>query len=205
MKQQNNSPLPNWARQYPALVVACGEDANLRREVQSTSYIDSVIHSELIDRAYERCREIDRENLQNDRQTLLSLRDELAGMAVLNWSTDTPIHTWEGVIIEPGYIVEGNVVEIELSHRGLSGTLPATLGKLPCLRILRLDNNLLTGSIPPELGNLTELLWMDISHNKLTGRIPVDLEKLGRNPHTTLQFNDNLLSRPDKNNAGDSQ
>ncbi|XP_057468806.1 leucine-rich repeat receptor protein kinase HPCA1-like [Actinidia eriantha] len=54
-----------------------------------------------------------------------------------------------------------------------SGQIPSTIGSLQQLLILSLNSNSFSGSIPPEIGYLSSLYWLDLADNKLSGRIPV--------------------------------
>ena len=110
-----------------------------------------------------------------DCETLLALRDTLAGGATLNWNASLPIQRWTGV-----FRVSGRVGYVLLEGKQLRGTLPATLGDLEGLRYLDLRNNFLTGSIPSELGDLPRLVGLRLASNRLTGSIPSELGDLKR-------------------------
>ena len=75
----------------------------------------------------------------------------------------------------------GNLTNLQILRvhwNSLSGALPAELGNLANLQILDLWDNQLTGAIPAELGNLTSLLYMDLSYNDFSGAIPAGLGNL---------------------------
>ncbi len=110
-------------------------------------------------------------------ETLLGLRDTLAGSATLNWDGSLPLTEWEGVIVEGAPL---RVRELALQDRGLTGSLPPELGRLTALRTLDLTRNELTGPLPPELGNLTELEVLNLAENYLSGAIPPELGELTR-------------------------
>ena len=120
-----------------------------------------------------------------DCETLLGFRDELAGDAALNWSASLPISDWEGVTVE-----NDRVAVLALTHKGLTGSIPAELGKLTNLDRLSLFSNQLTGTIPAELGNLTNLEALNLGGNRLTGTIPAELGKLTNLDHLRLGGND---------------
>ena len=113
--------------------------------------------------------------LLTDCDTLLSLRDDLAGSAGLNWTAGLALHRWDGVTLG------GNprrVVKLELGGKGLGSQIPSGLGGLTGLRELDLSDNDLIGSIPSELGNLTALTELRLNKNGLTGWIPTELGRL---------------------------
>ena len=113
--------------------------------------------------------------LVSDCGMLLAARDTLAGTASLNWSADTPIADWTGVVLGGTH---GRVTELDLGALGLNGRIPTELGSLANLEWLYLSGNQLTGEIPPELGGLSNLQSLDLSDNRLTGSIAKELENL---------------------------
>ena len=135
--------------------------------------------------------------LVQDCETLLRLRDALAGSAELAWNAQTPIGEWEGITIGGTPL---RVEELVLQDRGLTGSLPPELGELSELRMLDASNtghsetvwNVLTGSLPPELGNLKKLQTLDLSRNLLSGDIPPELGNM--TSLESLDFDHNLLT-----------
>ena len=117
----------------------------------------------------------DNPSLVADCETLLELRDALAGDGTLNWSESIPLTAWQGVVIGDS---PQRVVRVRLVGNGLTGTVPSELGKLSGLRTLKLDHNQLTGVIPQELAELTELEVLDLGANALSGEIPGELGEL---------------------------
>ena len=85
-----------------------------------------------------------------DCEALLDAKATLDPGDVLDWSVNTPISNWEGVSIS-----RGRVAKLQLSGKGLSGSVPVELSNLPNLTLLNLRNNELSGSIRVELGNLS--------------------------------------------------
>lgn len=59
----------------------------------------------------------------------------------------------------------------------MAGGIPAALGNLGSMGVLRLDGNRLTGSIPPELGNPEPLTILEARFNRLAGCIPPELRR----------------------------
>ena len=78
---------------------------------------------------------------------------------------------WEGVTME-----NGRVVQLKLEEFGLTGAVPAEIGRLSALRELDLDGNELT-SVPAEIGQLTSLQRFDLSNNQLTS-VPAGIGQL---------------------------
>uniref|UniRef100_A0A0D9XIT7 non-specific serine/threonine protein kinase n=1 Tax=Leersia perrieri TaxID=77586 RepID=A0A0D9XIT7_9ORYZ len=69
-----------------------------------------------------------------------------------------------------------HLCNLDLSNnRGLTGTIPKSVGNLTQLTHLHLHTNKLVGTIPAELGMLSSLLELDLSENLLTGTIPSSL------------------------------
>ena len=117
--------------------------------------------------------------------TLLTARDTLAGTATLNWSADTPITDWSGVVL--GGMSE-RVTELRLGDLGLNGRIPTELDSLTNLQYLNLSDNQLTGGIPTELGNLSNLQALYLSGNLLTGCVPDGLREVPRNDVAGLEL-----------------
>ena len=90
------------------------------------------------------------------------------------WLTHPDPCTWHGVF----ECRDGHVVWFDLSLNGLSGVIPADIGALTELDILRFWGNDLTGPIPTEIGQLTNLTQLDLSRNRLDGSIPPELGDL---------------------------
>ncbi|MYD08112.1 MAG: S8 family serine peptidase, partial [Acidimicrobiaceae bacterium] len=113
--------------------------------------------------------------LVRDCETLLSSRDQLRGSGNLNWSGDTPVTMWGGILLGGS---PRRVRELALGNNSLTGTIPAELGNLDGLEQLSIINNQLTGTIPAELGNLSNLRGLSLNNNQLTGTIPSQLGNL---------------------------
>ncbi|XP_028070516.1 probable leucine-rich repeat receptor-like protein kinase At5g49770 isoform X13 [Camellia sinensis] len=86
----------------------------------------------------------------------------------------------------------GNLTKLSnlmLVSCGFSGPIPETIGSLQQLRVLSLSSNSFSGPIPPSIGNLFNLYWLDLTGNKLSGTIPVSngntpgLDKLVKAKH----------------------
>ncbi len=104
-----------------------------------------------------------------DCEALLEALDSLVGDGSLNWTADTPVSQWDGVSLSG---TPQRVTRLVLPQQGLTGTIPAALGRLSMLTEMDLRNNQLTGEIPTELGEHTSLQELYLSGNQLTGCIP---------------------------------
>jgi leucine-rich repeat protein SHOC2 len=102
-----------------------------------------------------------------DPYTLLALREGCSELRAL-WDEAAPVTAWQGVTFgEAGDADVGRVVAIFLMGTGLTGDLPAALGRLTALKRLYLNSNKLT-SVPAALGGLTALSTLWLQGNQLT-------------------------------------
>ena len=113
--------------------------------------------------------------LVRDCFALMEGKDTLRGTGSLNWDFGRAIATWDGITVSG---TPARVTRLEAQGRKLTGTIPASLGKLSQLTRLYLQDNKLTGSIPPELGDLSNLTHFNLYYNSLSGSIPSELGDL---------------------------
>jgi leucine-rich repeat protein SHOC2 len=78
---------------------------------------------------------------------------------------------WEGVTME-----NGRVVQLKLEEFGLTGAVPAEIGRLSALTELHLGDNHLT-SLSAEIGQLAVLEVLDLGGNQLTS-VPAEIGQL---------------------------
>ena len=131
------------------------------------------------------------QGLIDDCNTLLDVKDTLAGTATLNWSKDTAMSSWDGIRLGG---TPQRVQFLLLTDKDLDGSIPALLGNLTELRRLDLDDNSLTGEIPAQLGHSKKLTHLYLFENELSGEIPPELGAM-----TALQvlyLEDNDLTGP---------
>ena len=103
------------------------------------------------------------------------------------WPEDEQPEDWKGVTIE-----NGRVVKLVFDEFGLTGAVPAEVGRLSALRVLDLRDNQLT-SVPAEIRQLTSLEKLVLALNQLTS-VPAEIGQLtslrclnlGRNQLLTL-------------------
>lgn len=77
---------------------------------------------------------------------------------------------WEGLTLDD----EGHVIEIDLSEKGLKGTIPASLFSMPYLQVLDLSQNTLTGKMEElvtENASAVNLKKLNLSNNLFSGTI----------------------------------
>jgi leucine-rich repeat protein SHOC2 len=101
------------------------------------------------------------------------------------WSEDEQPEDWEGVTME-----NGRVVKLRLFDFGLTGAVPAEIGRLSALWQLNLSCNQLT-SLPAEIGQLAALDQLYLRGNQLTN-LPVEIGQLAS--LTWLDFDGNQLT-----------
>ncbi len=127
--------------------------------------------------------------LIRDCETLLWIKDRLAGDAELNWRDSLSIREWQGIHLSAN---RSRVSEINLGFIGINGIVPPELGELNGLTYLYLNDNRLTGTIPAELGRLSNLRSLNLAVNRLSGSIPMELGRLNR--LVNLDFGQNRLT-----------
>lgn len=69
-----------------------------------------------------------------------------------------------------------SIVNLDISHNRLTGSLPGEIRFLSQLKVLKADHNQMTG-VPAEVGQLTNLEELDLAYNQLTG-LPYELGNL---------------------------
>ena len=104
------------------------------------------------------------------------------------WPEAARPEDWEEVWME-----NGRVVKLELEGFGLTGAVPAEIGRLSALRLLSLADNELT-SVPAEIGLLASLECLDLGLNQLT-RVPAEIGQLASLEVLWL-YNNKLTSLP---------
>ena len=82
------------------------------------------------------------------------------------------------------------LINMDLSHNKLIGTIPGELTSLTALRGLNLSDNHLTGNIPAMIGNIRSLESLDFSRNQLYGTIPQTMSALTSLSHLNMSYND---------------
>ena len=99
---------------------------------------------------------------------------------------------WEGVRCSR----KGEVRSLNLTARGLVGTLPSEIAVLENLEALTVSHNELAGEIPTELAALKKLETLDLSDNSLSGVIPSELGELQALRNVDVSSNEVLGAVP---------
>ena len=86
------------------------------------------------------------------------------------------ISTWAGVNCSNG----GDIINIYLRYRGLTGTIPSSIGNIGSLTFFSLGYNSIDGRIPSQVGLLTNLVYLGLSGNMLSGSLPSSIGRLTR-------------------------
>uniref|UniRef100_A0A1J3JCH4 Protein NSP-INTERACTING KINASE 2 n=1 Tax=Noccaea caerulescens TaxID=107243 RepID=A0A1J3JCH4_NOCCA len=128
-------------------------------------------------------------------QTLMDIKKELdpEGKHLASWSINgDPCRDFEGV----GCDWKGQVSNISLQGKGLSGKISPAIAELKYLTGLFLHYNSLSGDIPREIGNLSELTDLYLNVNNLSGEIPSHIGKMGSLQVLQLCYNNLTGSIP---------
>ena len=98
------------------------------------------------------------------------------------WPEAAQPEDWDGVTME-----NGRMVKLSLEAFGLTGAVPAEIGRLSALRQLNLGLNQLT-SVPAEIGQLAALEQLYLSENQFTS-LPAEIGQLTSLEVLWLNFN----------------
>ncbi|CAJ1932214.1 unnamed protein product [Sphenostylis stenocarpa] len=126
-------------------------------------------------------------------QALMSIKNALVDpYSVLgNWDGDAvdPCN-WAMVTCSSDHFVTA----LGIPSQNISGKLSPSIGNLPNLLTVLLQDNNITGPIPYEIGRLQKLQTLDLSDNVFTGQLPDSLAHMkGLN---YLRLNNNSLTGP---------
>ncbi|XP_024986581.1 putative receptor-like protein kinase At3g47110 [Cynara cardunculus var. scolymus] len=128
-------------------------------------------------------------NADTDRLALLAIQSKITEDpqgVFRSWNDSLPLCQWEGVTCGRRH---QRVTTLDLSGKGLVGSLSPYVGNLSFLRYMNFSNNQLHGSIPPEIGRLSRLQLLSLPRNSLTGEIPVNISSCSKLQHIDLSTN----------------
>ena len=140
------------------------------------------------------------------RQTLLSILHSFDAVAVACreemkacWAVDgcidaaTAVLGTRGIEFADGHLTVLGAEYVDLDSLGLTGGVPASLGKCAKLKTLLLWGNQLEGPIPDELGQCGALESLALSENQLEGAVPAtELAALTALTYLDLEDNEGL-------------
>ncbi|XP_058211452.1 receptor kinase-like protein Xa21 [Rhododendron vialii] len=106
--------------------------------------------------------------------------------ALSSWNGSLHFCHWDGVQCSRRH---ERVTAIDLTSRGLAGSLSPYIKNLSFLRELSLGNNTFTGAIPTELGSLFRLEKLNLSINGFEGKIPTSLSCCSNLRYLTITHN----------------
>ncbi|XP_074282409.1 uncharacterized protein LOC141606921 [Silene latifolia] len=122
-------------------------------------------------------RSIDHPGNATDHAALLVIKSQLkvpSNLVLSSWNDSIHHCSWEGVKCGRKH---KRVTLLDLSSRGLAGTISPFIGNLSFLKILYLCNNSLYGEIPGQLGHLFRLHELYLFNNSLVGEIPANISR----------------------------
>ena len=132
-------------------------DEELKKQIQEKMKTESKVNIFIRNDKYIRF------GIYDSRYKLMEIKNKLNDpYNRLNWSLDVPLKEWVGCTFT------GNtIVKLDLSFKGLTGSLPSEIGNLVKLEYFScIDNQLI--ALPSEIGNLVNLKYFDCQNNQLT-------------------------------------
>ncbi|XP_074279764.1 uncharacterized protein LOC141605040 [Silene latifolia] len=126
---------------------------------------------------------------ETDHNALLAIKSQLvvpSNEVLSSWNASIHHCSWEGVSCGRKH---KRVIVLNLSARGLAGTISPFIGNMSFLKIISFTNNSLYGEIPNQLGNLFRLHDLRLYNNTLVGRIPPNISKCVNLEVLSLSFN----------------
>uniref|UniRef100_A0A7N2RCC8 non-specific serine/threonine protein kinase n=1 Tax=Quercus lobata TaxID=97700 RepID=A0A7N2RCC8_QUELO len=112
---------------------------------------------------------------ETDHQALLAFKRQITRdpeNVFSSWNDSLHFCEWEGVTCGRKH---RRVTVLDLSTRGLVGSLSPYIGNLSFIREIVLVNNTIGGKIPDEVGRLFRLRVLWLSNNSFQGEIPANL------------------------------
>ncbi|XP_074282400.1 uncharacterized protein LOC141606913, partial [Silene latifolia] len=114
---------------------------------------------------------------ETDHNALLAIKSQLlvpSNGGLSSWNESINHCSWEGVTCGRKH---NRVTRLDLSSKGMAGTISPFIGNLSFLKILYLYNNSLNGKIPTQLAHLSRLQELLLNNNTLVGEIPGNISR----------------------------
>ncbi|XP_076906115.1 receptor kinase-like protein Xa21 [Bidens hawaiensis] len=128
-------------------------------------------------------------NFSTDHLALLAIKSKITydPQQVFNsWNDSLPFCQWQGVTCGRRH---QRVTILNLTDKGLVGSISPYLGNLSFIRYILIGYNQLHGSIPPDIGRLSRLQVLFLRKNSLTGEIPENISSCSRLSVVNLAIN----------------
>ncbi|XP_074279752.1 uncharacterized protein LOC141605021 [Silene latifolia] len=126
---------------------------------------------------------------ETDHTALLAIKRQIldpSNRVLSSWNDSIHHCYWDGVTCGDKH---KRVTVLDLSSRGLAGTISPFIGNLSFLKIINLYNNSLYGEIPNQLGHLIKLQELRLYNNTLVGEIPSNISRCVNLRLITLGYN----------------
>ncbi|CAO2171853.1 unnamed protein product [Urochloa humidicola] len=99
-----------------------------------------------------------------------------------------------GPMSESLFSAKMNLIHVIFDNNKFTGPIPASIGQVTSLQIIRLDHNQFSGPVPDSIGNLSNLMELSLANNLLDGTLP-DLSSVTQLDYVDLS-NNNFPSSP---------
>ncbi|KAL9245391.1 hypothetical protein vseg_019052 [Gypsophila vaccaria] len=126
---------------------------------------------------------------ETDQTALLAIKSQLVehhDRVLSSWNDSIHYCNWEGVTCGREH---NRVTVLDLSSRGLSGSISPFIGNLSFLNIIKLYNNSLFGEIPTQISRIFGLNELRLNNNTLVGEIPGNISHCVSLTNISLGFN----------------
>ncbi|KAJ0568950.1 putative non-specific serine/threonine protein kinase [Helianthus annuus] len=119
-------------------------------------------------------------NLGTDHIALLKIKSKITDDphgVFRSWNDSLPFCMWPGVTCGRRH---QRVTSLNLTGKGMEGSLSPFVGNLSFLRSIILDDNRFYGSIPHEVSRLSRLQKLSLRKNFFTGEIPANISSCSK-------------------------
>ncbi|KAI3793187.1 hypothetical protein L1987_35802 [Smallanthus sonchifolius] len=119
-------------------------------------------------------------NASTDHLALLAIKSKITDDpqgVFKSWNDSLPFCQWQGVTCGSRH---QRVTILNLTDKGLVGSISPYLGNLSFIRYIIFDENQIHGTIPPEIGRLSRLQALSFIKNSLTGEIPPNISSCSK-------------------------
>ncbi|XAR55651.1 Non-specific serine/threonine protein kinase [Bertholletia excelsa] len=110
-------------------------------------------------------------SVETEKEALLQIKSQLRDPLnfLLSWKdSESPCH-FSGISCDPN---TGQVTEISLDNKSLSGVISPSISRLQSLASLVLPSNFISGNLPAEIKQCTKLRVLNLTGNSMIGTLP---------------------------------